>query len=110
MAEGIKIEIYRNMSSDELTTKLADPENKAGTGSAAAASAALAASLLERASRLIAQRTEGNERVDWLVRNTELLRSYMVKLIDEDIKCHGPLRKALKEGDRAKLKLHGRQR
>ena len=37
MAEGIKIQIYRNETADVLTKKLADPGENAGIGSAAAA-------------------------------------------------------------------------
>ena len=99
MAEGIKIQIYRNETADKLTKKLADPEENAYIGSAAAASAALAASMLARASIQIREARGENEKLDWYVRNTEILRSYMVKLIDEDVKCRGPLRRALKEGD-----------
>lgn len=99
MAEGIKIQIYRNETADVLTKKLADPEENAGVGSAAAASAALSASMLARAAVQIRQAGGENEKLDWYVRNTEILRNYMVKLIDEDVKCRGPLRRAQKEGD-----------
>ena len=100
MSEGFKIQIYRNETQEELTKKLSDPEDKAGIGSAAAASAAIGASMLARAAaRIRKEHTGENERLDWLVRNTETLRAYMVKLIDEDVKCHGPLRRALKEGE-----------
>ena len=99
MAEGIKIQIYRNETADILTKKLADPEENAGIGSASAASAALSASMMSRAAVQIRQAGGENEKLDWYVRNTEILRSYMVKLIDEDVKCREPLRRALKEGD-----------
>ncbi len=99
MAEGIKIQIYRNETADNLTKKLSDPEEKADIGSAAAACAALAASMLARAAVQIREARGEDEKLDWYVRNAEILRSYMVKLIDEDVKCRGPLRRALKEGD-----------
>ena len=99
MAEGIKIQIYRNETADNLTKKLADPGENADIGSAASASAALSASMLARAAVQIRETGGENEKLDWYVRNTEILRSYMVKLIDEDVKCRGPLRRALKEGD-----------
>ena len=99
MAEGIKIQIYRNETTDNLTKKLADPGENADIGSAASASAALSASMLARAAVQIREAGGENEKLDWYVRNTEILRSYMVKLIDEDVKCRGPLRRALKEGD-----------
>jgi len=99
MAEGIKIQIYRNETFDNLTKKLADPSENADIGSAAAACAALAASMLARSALQIREARGEDEKLDWYVRNTEILRSYMVKLIDEDVKCRGPLRRALKEGD-----------
>ena len=99
MTDGFKIQIYRNESSDELTKLLSNPSEKAGAGSAAAASAALAASMLARAAVQIRQNYDEDDSLDWYVRNTEILRNYMVKLIDEDVKCHGPLRRALNEGD-----------
>ena len=100
MAENkLVIEIYRNKSIDELSKVLADPSEKADSGSAAAAVGALAASMLSRAVSM--NETDGldDEKQEWTVRNAEILRSYMVKLVDEDIKCRGPLRRALKEGD-----------
>ena len=98
MAEAIKIQIYRNETADNLTKKLADPAENADIRSAAAAAAALSASMLARAAVQIREARGENEKLDWYVRNTEILRSYMVKLIDEDVKCRGPLRRALKEG------------
>ena len=74
MAEGIKIQIYRNETADILTKKLADPEENAGIGSAAAASAALSASMVSRAAVQIRQAGGENEKLDWYVRNTEILR------------------------------------
>ena len=98
MAEPIKIEIFKLKNADELTKSLADPESRADTGSAAAMTAALAASLLARGAALTAAKQPGNERVDYILRNAEILRGYMVHLIDEDVKSRNPLRRALKEG------------
>ena len=92
MAEGIKIEIFKLKNADELTKTLADPESRADTGSAAAMTAALAASLLARGASLTAEKVPENERVDYILRNAEILRSYMVHLIDEDVKSRNPLR------------------
>ena len=36
--------------------------------------------------------------MDYIVRNGEILRKYMVRLIDEDVKARGPLKRALREG------------
>ena len=98
MAEGIKIEIFRMKNMDELTKALADPDSRLEVGSGAASTAAVAASFLCRAANLTARAVQGNERVDFIVRNAETLRKYMVHLIDEDVKARGPLRRALAEG------------
>ena len=103
MAEGIKIEIFKLKNADELTKSLADPESRLDTGSGAAMTAALAVSLLERAAALSLKALPENERADYIFRNAEILRTYMVHLIDEDVKCRGPLRRALKEGDERKI-------
>lgn len=96
MAEKLTIEIFRRKDADALTAALADPESRTAVGSGAALTAAVAAAWLHRAAALC----EGEgERLDWLRRNSEILRSYMVRLIDEDVKCRGPLRRALAEGD-----------
>ena len=103
MAEGIKIEIFKLKNADELTKALADPEARIDTGSAAAMNAALAMALLERAAAHTVKALPGNERADYIFRNAEILRTYMVHLIDEDVKSRGPLRKALQEGDERKI-------
>ena len=103
MAEKIKIEIYRKKEFEELTKALADPESRMESGSGAAATAAIAASLFSRAAALCLQSDSQNERLDYLVRNAEILRDYMVHLVDEDVKCRGPLRRAKQEGDPRKI-------
>ena len=103
MAESIKIEIYRKKDAEDFTKSLADPESRAQTGSGAAMTAALAMSLLERAAALTVKTLPENERANYIFRNAEILRTYMVHLIDEDVKSRGPLRKALKEGDERKI-------
>ena len=98
MAETIKIEIFRNKNADEFTAALADPDSRLETGSGAAATAAVAAAFLCRAAALTARTVRDNERVDYIARNAEILRKYMVHLIDEDVHSRGPLRRAMKEG------------
>ncbi len=98
MAEGIKIEIFKQKNADELTKALSDPDSRMETGGAAAVTAALAASLLERAAAITKKTAGENERVDYILRNAEILRGYMVHLIDEDVKSRHPLRRALREG------------
>jgi len=99
MADGIKIEIFRMKNADELSKALADPESRLETGSGAAMTAALSAALLKRASALTLRVLPENERAVYIDRNAEILRAYMVHLIDEDVNARGPLRRALKEGD-----------
>lgn len=98
MADKLMIEIFKRKNADEFTQSLADPAGKMQEGSAAAATAAMAAALCERGSRLISDRQGENERLSYLVRNAEILRGYMVHLIDEDVKSRGPLNRARKEG------------
>ena len=98
MADGLNIEIFRMKNAEEFTCSLADPKSRMETGSGAAMTAAISASLLHRASALAAEACPENERADYLVRNTEIIRKYMVHLIDEDVKARGPLNRALREG------------
>ena len=99
MAEKIMIEVFKKKPMEELSQVLADPDGKLETGSGAAVAASVAASLLCRAAAVTGKTLSGNERLDYIVRNGEILRSYMVHLIDEDVKCRGPLKRAMKEGD-----------
>lgn len=99
MAEKISIEIFRRKDAEDFTKALSDPESRTAVGSGAAMTAAISAAYLHRAAALCAQDKAADERLDWLLRNSETLRTYMVNLIDEDVKCRGPLRRAIKEGD-----------
>ena len=84
MAESIKIEVFRKKLPDELTKSLSEPDSRTDVGSGAALTAGAKGS---------------TERLDYMLRNGEILRGYMIQLIDEDVKCRGPLRKARKDGD-----------
>lgn len=99
MAETLKIEIYRKKQPDELTKALSEADSRTDIGSGAALTAATAAAYFLRAAALTAEEKGSSEQLDYLCRNGEILRSYMIHLIDEDVKSRGPLRKALKEGD-----------
>lgn len=100
MAEKIVIEIFRKKNPDELTAALSDPEGKLDIASGAALVAAEACSMALRAARL----AQGDaERLDYLRRNLEHLRSYMVYLIDEDLKGRSIMSRAKKEGDEQKI-------
>ncbi len=98
MAETIQIDIFRNKKAEEFTAALADPDSRLETGSGAAATAAVAAAFLCRAAALTARTLRDNERVEYIARNAEILRRYMVHLIDEDVHSRGPLRRAMREG------------
>jgi len=99
MSDKLVIDIWKKKDPDEITQELARPESRLEIGSAAAMTAASAAAFAERAANCCNK----SERIAYIVRNTEIIRSYMVHLIDEDIKCRGPLRQALKEGEAYKI-------
>ena len=99
MSDKIIIDIWKKKNAEEFTKSLADPESRLEIGSAAAMTAASAAALALRAASFCEQ----NERSEYLKRNLEIIRSYMVHLIDEDVKSRGPLRQALKEGEAYKI-------
>lgn len=94
MAEKIIIEIFKTKTCDELSKAIASPDCRAEAGSAAAVTASMAAALLCRA----AESAEDFEGLDYVRRNAETLRTYMVHLIDEDVKSRVALRRAIKEG------------
>ena len=94
----INVDIFRKKNPEEFTLALADPKGKPETGSAAASVAAMASAFLLRAANVIAAEKPEDERIQYIVKNAEILRSYMVHLIDEDVKCRAPLARALKEG------------
>lgn len=98
MAGKIVIDIFRTKQAEELINILSDPESKLETGSGAALTAATASALLMRAAKLAEKEKEGDERREYIVRNAGILRDYMVRLIDEDVKSRGPLHRAMVEG------------
>ena len=103
MEEKLIIEIYRKKDPEELTKLLSDPESRLDLGSAAALTAADACAMGLRAAKLTEAAAAGNERLDYILRNLEKLREYMVYLIDEDVKCRSLLRRAEKKGDEREI-------
>lgn len=95
----IVIEVFKTKSTAELSQIVADPESHTDVGTAAAASAANAFALALRAARLSEARLGSSERLDYVTRNLENLRQYMLQLIDEDNRCRAPLRRALRDND-----------
>ena len=99
MAGTIRSELFRDKNQEDFTACLADPESRLNVGGSTALCAAMAASLLARAAALTEKAGTESERLAYIVRNAEILRKYMVHLIDEDVRCRLPLRKAIQGGD-----------
>lgn len=98
MADKLVIDIFKKKSADEFTAALADPDGKLEIGSASAETAAFAAAMLQRAAEMTLRQQPENQRFAYLRKNSEILRNYMIHLIDEDVKCRGPLKKAIADG------------
>ena len=104
MEKKLVIEILKKLPFEELSKKLSDKSEKIDSGSAACITASLAASLLKRAAETAEKPDEADkDRIDYICRNTEIIRNYMVHLIDEDVRCRGPIRKAAEDGDPLKI-------
>lgn len=105
MAEKIVIDVdvFRDKTAGDFTKALADPAGKLETGSACAVAASLSAALLTRVAAVVAGERPEDERAAYILKNAEILRGYMVHLIDEDVKSRGPLRKAKLSGKRQEI-------
>lgn len=99
MAEKIVIEVYKTKAPEEMTKLFSEPDSRLDTGCAAALTAASAVALMKRAAAITAEKAGSSERLDYILRNLETMRTYMVHLIDEDVKSRAPLRKAMQEGN-----------
>lgn len=103
MADKIVIDIFRLKTPEQLSKLFGEKDSKLEVGSAAAMSAANACALAHRAA-LTAQDTAGdNERLAYIVRNLEIVRNYMIYLIDEDVKCRTPINRARKEATQREI-------
>lgn len=98
MADKIVIDVFKEKKAEEFTAALAMPDCRANAGSAAAYTAAMACALAGRAAKNCAAANGENERLSYIERNCEIIRSYMVHLIDEDVKSKRPYARAVKEG------------
>ena len=98
MADKILIEVFREKTAEDFTTALSAPDCRANAGSAAAYIAAMACALAERTAKICQASNGESERLSYIVRNCEILRGYMVHLIDEDVKSKRPFARAQKEG------------
>jgi len=97
MAVKFKIEIFREKNQNDLTLAFAEENSLLEAGSSAASVAAMAAAFLLRACSRADGSKMASERLEYIKRNGEILRNYMVNLVDEDVKSRAPLRRALKE-------------
>lgn len=98
MAEKLVIDIFKIKPVDKFSELLSGGESKLEAVSAAALTASEACALAHRAALIAAHDVVGNERLDYIERNLEIVRAYMIHLIDEDIKSRGPINRARKEG------------
>lgn len=99
MAENrISVDVFKNKTIENLSKGFADVNSKLDTGSGAAVVGSVASGLLSRAAGLCKDEVSETEKIDYICRNAENLRNYMVFLVDEDTKCREPLARALKEG------------
>lgn len=103
MDSKVLIKIYRQENLEQFTADFAEDDSKLETGSLAAGTAAYACSLLERAAKAALSEYSGNERAEYISRNAGIAKNYMVHLVDEDVKCKAPLRKAMKEGGQREI-------
>ena len=97
MAEKIVIEVFKEKKAEEFTSALSSPDCRANAGSAAAYTAAMACALTARTAKLCKAEGDG-ERLAYIEKNSEILRGYMVHLIDEDVKSKRPFARAKKQG------------
>lgn len=94
---AISIHLYKDDSLDVFTKSIFETD-KLETGSFNAMTSAMAASLLEKA----AARIDESPEKEYILRNSEILRSYFIHLVDDDIKARRGYNKELSEGDKLK--------
>ncbi len=83
MEKKLVIEILKKLPFEDLSVRLADSSEKIDSGSGACITASVAASLLKRAAEKAQKLETGDqEQIDYICRNTEIIRNYMVHLID----------------------------
>ena len=94
----IEIKVYKKMSFEDLSSEFVS-SRRLETGSLNALTAACAASLFKRAVDSVGD----GEREEYLKRNAEILRTYMIHLIDDDVKARAGLEKEKKTGTPERL-------
>lgn len=96
--DNIQITIYKKLSIEDFSQEFVS-KDKLDTGSVNACVATMSASLFQRA----VSNLPNDERSEFLKRNSEILRTYMIHLIDDDIKARNGYRKELLAGDKIKI-------
>lgn len=95
----IEIKIHSKENLNDFTLDFVN-EDKLDTGSLNALTAACAASLFCRAASL----APASERQEYMVRNGEILRSYFIHMVDDDVKCRRDYVRLKKDGEE-KIKI-----
>ena len=103
MDNKVLIKVYRQENLEQFTADFVEEDSRLEAGSLAAGTAAYSCCLLERAAKAALKSDSSNERIGYICRNAGIARNYMVHLVDEDVKCKAPLRKALKEGGQREI-------
>ena len=99
---ALKAELYSQKSVSVCNQLLADKKSPFGIGSAAAEAAATSAAMI----LLALGGSDGSDpEVKKAATDAETLRTYFLRLIDEEIKCKAPLekRRRSRRGDRGRL-------
>lgn len=92
---ALKAELYSQKSVSVCNQLLADKKSPFGIGSAAAEAAATSAAMVLLA---LGGSDESDPEVKKAATDAETLRTYFLRLIDEEIKCKAPLEKRLVNG------------
>ena len=99
----LNMQTFKDKSVDVISKELSSNTSKLDTGSCSAAVAALSFAMLLRAAAITEKANGKSDELDYIIRNSENLRQYMVHLIDEDVKCRNPLTIAFMENDQEKI-------
>ena len=91
----IKIKIYKDENISEFTNDYIAEDSQLDSGSINAYCASLASTLFEKAVLTLGD----DERSTWLKRNSDILRTYFIHLIDDDLKARRGYLKEVKNGN-----------
>lgn len=95
---AINIHLYKNDNLDSFSKSFFE-EDKLETGSFNAMTCAMASSLMEK----VAKNSAVSEDQEYILRNSEILRSYFIHLVDDDLKARAGYNKELLKGDKINI-------